>query len=131
VGNPACGHRDVSGITLIVLPPGFQEPLGGYYEDWRPVAFAIARELTKTVTSVVEDNGQPAIDAMFAGKKAVGTILCLAFCPIVAKHPFTGRPTVMPLKVANLVDLYTGRKMSSALLTELTLANHMMQMALQ
>jgi hypothetical protein len=124
----------MEGIVALHLTPRVAKagywPTGGYYQDWRPVAWAITQELTKTVASVVGDNGQPAIDPLFKGKKAVGAILCLAFCPIVAKHPVTGKAIVMPLKVATLVDLYTGRRMSTELLTELTLANHMMQTVL-
>jgi len=42
----------------------------------------------------------------------------------------SGRAVVMPLKVATLVDLYTGRRMSPEFLTEVTLANHAMQTVL-
>jgi hypothetical protein len=82
----------------------------------------------KAVTAVVDDNGQSVIDDLFKEKKAVGAVLCMAFCPIVAKHPDTEKAVVMPLKIAILIDLYTGRRMSQDLLTEITLVNHAMQL---
>lgn len=122
------------GIIALHLTPRISRagfwPMGGYYQDWQPVAWQIASELRKAVAAVVEDNGQPAINTLFSGRKAVGQILCVAFCPIVAKHPVSGRAVVMPLKVATLVDLYTGRRMSADFLTEVTLANHAMQTVL-
>ncbi|PZW41821.1 hypothetical protein C8P66_12011 [Humitalea rosea] len=104
--------------------------MGGYYQDWQPVAWQIASELRKAVAAVVEDNGQRAINTLFKDRKAVGQILCVAFCPIVAKHPVSGKAVVMPLKVATLVDLYTGTRMSADFLTEIALANHAMQTVL-
>jgi len=122
------------GIVALHLTPRIAKagfwPTGGYYEDWRPVAITVTQELTKAVAAIVTDNGQPAIDALFKDRKAVGAVLCLAFCPIVAKHPMTGTAVVMPLKVPALVDMYTGTKMSRDLLMEITLANHEMQTVL-
>lgn len=122
------------GIVALHLTPRIAKagfwPTGGYYSDWRPVAWHIAGELRETVSAVVRDNGQPAIDGLFQGKKAVGAILCVAFCPVVAKHPMSGKAVVMPLKVAVLVDLYTGAKMSADFCVEVALANHAMQTVL-
>ena len=122
------------GIVALHLTPRIAKagfwPTGGYYQDWRPVAWQIVGELQKAVTSVVEDNGQATIDSLFKGKKAVGGILCMAFCPIVAKHPESAKAVVMPLKIATLVDLYTGTRMSNDFLVEVARVNHAMQMVL-
>jgi hypothetical protein len=122
------------GIVALHLTPRIAKagfwPTGGYYQDWRPVVGQIVSELQQTVSAVVRDNGQAEINKLFQGRKAVGAILCLAFSPIVAKHPVSGKAVVMPLKVATLVDLYTGRRMSADFYVEVALANHAMQTVL-
>lgn len=122
------------GVVALHMTPRIAQaslwPTGGYYTDWRPVAREVADELRKPLSAVINDNGQSEIDAKFEGKKAVGHVLCLAFVPIVAKHPKSDSAVVMPLKVAVLVDMLTGSKMSDELLVEVTLANDRMQTAL-
>jgi len=61
---------------------------------------------------------------------AVGSVLCFAFCPTVAAHPVTGKPTVMPLKVAILVNLVSKTEFPSPFLQEIGHLNHEMQTAL-
>lgn len=122
------------GIVALHLTPRIAKagfwPAGGYYHDWRPVAGQVISELQQTVSAVVRDYGQSEIDKVFHSRKAVGVILCVAFSPIVAKHPVSGKAVVMPLKVATLVDLYTGRRMSADFCVEVARANHAMQTVL-
>ncbi|MAY28166.1 MAG: hypothetical protein CL627_02775 [Aurantimonas sp.] len=82
------------------------------------------------ISDVLKDNGQEAIDNVFAGTKAVGSILCVAFIPTVARNPQTGNPVVMPLKVATLVNLVADRPPSTEMLAEIAAANHTMQTSL-
>jgi hypothetical protein len=79
----------------------------------------------------VRDNGQPAIDAIFAGKKAVGRVLCTAFLPTVAISPDTGVPTFMPLKIATLVTLASDAPLPHSLHLEIWCANEVMQRRLK
>lgn len=122
------------GIVALHLTPRIAKadfwPTGRYYLDWRSVAWNIVSELRETVSAVVRDNGQATIDELFQGKKAVGAVLCIAFCPVVAKHPLKEKTVVMPLKFAVLVDLYTGARMSADFFVELALTNHAMQTVL-
>lgn len=64
---------------------------------------------------------------IFAGKKAVGTVLCLAVFPTVARNPLTGNPVVMPIKVATLVEVAPSHPISVSLHAEIEAANHKMQ----
>jgi hypothetical protein len=122
------------GIVALHLTPRIAKagfwPSGRYYTDWHPVALRVADKLREIVAGIVKDNGQSEIDALFAGRKAAGSVLCLAFCPIVARHPFADAAVVMPLKVATLVDLQTGRNISHGMLAEIERANHAMQIVL-
>lgn len=119
------------GIVALHLTPHIAKfnvwPTGGYYNDYEPVVNLVRKELVERVSAVVRDNGQLAINQMFKDKKAVDRILCVAFCPIVAESPVTGKPTVMPLKVAILVELDTGKEMSEDFICEIVKANEAMQ----
>jgi hypothetical protein len=105
-------------------------PEGGFFADWRQPAVYTIEKLTGMISDVLKDNGQEAIDAVFAGKKAVGSILCVAFIPTVARNPVTGNAVVMPLKVATLVNLVAKRPPSAEMQAEIEAANHTMQTAL-
>lgn len=105
-------------------------PEAGFFADWRQPAVRTIEMLTGMISDVLKDNGQEAIDDVFAGKKAVGSILCVAFIPTVARNPITGNAVVMPLKVATLVNLVADRPPSAAMLAEIEAANHTMQTAL-
>jgi hypothetical protein len=95
-----------------------------------PSAVHVVAVLQTIISQVVLDNGNASIDNLFAGKKAVGSVLCVAFCPTVAAHPVTGTPTVMPLKVATLVNMVEGKEPSLPLLQEIERMNHEMQTVL-
>jgi hypothetical protein len=105
-------------------------PEDGFFADWRQPAVYTIGKLTGMISDVLKDNGQTAIDNVFAGKKAVGSILCVAFIPTVAKNPETGNAVVMPLKVATLVNLVVDRPPSAEMRAEIEAANHTMQTAL-
>jgi hypothetical protein len=119
------------GIVAFHLTPRILEaglwPQGKYYIDWRfPAATAVGL-LNQMISQVVADNGQATIDAIFAGTKTAGTVLCLAFFPTVAANPLTGNPVVMPIKVATLVEMAPGQPLSPALHGEIEAANDEMQ----
>lgn len=105
-------------------------PEGGFFDDWRQPAAHTIGSLTAMIVDVLKDNGQEAIDNVFAGKKAVGSILCVAFIPTVARNPTTGNAVVMPLKVATIVDLVVDRRPSIELFVEIQAANDIMQTVL-
>lgn len=105
-------------------------PEGGFFADWRQPADYTIGKLTGMISDVLKDNGQAAIDDVFAGKKAVGSILCVAFIPTVATNPTTGNAVVMPLKVATLVNLVAHRPPSAEMWAEIRAAHHTMQTAL-
>lgn len=113
-------------LTPRILKEGLW-PEGRYYIDWRfPAAVAVSR-LNQMISQLVIDNGQAAIDAVFAGKKAAGTVLCLALFPTVARNPITGNAIVMPIKVTTLVEMVPSRPLSIALHNEIEHANHRIQ----
>lgn len=119
------------GIVAFQLTPRILQanlwPKGKYYIDWRfPAATALGL-LNQMISKIVIDNGQAAIDAIFAGKKAAGTVLCLAFFPTVARNPLTGNAVVMPIKIATLVEMAPNHPLSSALHSEIEAANEVMQ----
>jgi hypothetical protein len=105
-------------------------PEGGFFADWRQPAAITVGKLTEMIFDIVKDNGQEAIGNVFAGKKAVGSILCVAFIPTVARNPVTGNTVVMPLKVATLINLVADRLLSAEMQAEIEAANHTMQTAL-
>lgn len=105
-------------------------PKGGFFADWRQPAAHTIERLTRMISDVVKDNGQEAIGEVFAGKKAVGSILCAAFVPTVARNPGTGNAVVMPLKVAALINLIADRLPAAEMQAEIVAANHIMQTAL-
>jgi hypothetical protein len=100
------------GVVALHLTPRLQTeniwPQGGFYSDWRQPALDVSSACRAMLAQVVTDNGQPRIDDIFRGTKVAGSILCVGFCPTVAAHPVTGLPTVMPLKVATLVQVCLG-----------------------
>lgn len=123
------------GIVAFNLTPRLLQahavwPEGGYFADWRLPAIHLAEACRQMVGQIVVDNGQAKIDALFRGKKATGSVLCLAFCPTVALHPETSKPVVMPLKVGTVVAISEENPLSDAFGTELTVLNHMMQTSL-
>lgn len=129
------GSNANEGIVCLQLTPRILNadlwPKGRYFIDWRlPMSQAVSL-LNQWVSQVVIDNGQQAIDALFAGKKAAGTVLCLALFPTVARNPVTGNAVVMPIKVATLVEIVPGRPLSIALHSEIEAANHRMQTQLR
>jgi hypothetical protein len=119
------------GVVAFQLTPRILKadlwPKGKYYIDWRFPAAAAVGLLSQMISQVVADNGQPAIDAIFAGKKAAGAVLCLAFFPTVAMNPLTGNPVVMPIKVATLVEMAPSHPLSPTLHSEIEAANEAMQ----
>lgn len=122
------------GIVALHLTPRLNTkdlwPTGAYFADYRFAGEYIRGAMVTMVSQVIWDNGQAAIDAIFSGKKAVGTVLCIAFTPMVAAHPITQRPTFMPFKVPVLVNLATTVSMTSSLAYELREANEGMQLYL-
>lgn len=123
--------RASEGIVAFHLTPRILKtdlwPANSYYIDWQYPASAAVVHLNKMISQIVIDNGQADVDAIFAGKKAVGTVLCLAIFPTVARNPVTGNPVVMPIKVATLVEMSRGRHLSAALHREIWSANDAMQ----
>ncbi len=119
------------GIVAFQLTPRIIDsdlwPKGGAYIDWRVPAAKAVDLLVKMISKIVIENGQPAVDAVFAGKKAVGAVLCLAIFPTVARNPETGNAVVMPIKVAILVELAPSYPISKSLHSEIELANDAMQ----
>ena len=113
-------------LTPRILKAGLW-PTGGYYSDWKSPACKAVTDLTQMVSEVVIDNGQAVIDKAFAGKKAAGTVLCLALFPTVATNPVTGNAVVMPIKVATLVDIAPSQPLSDTLHCEIEAANDRMQ----
>ena len=79
---------------------------------------------------LVHDNGQAAIDDLFRGKKAVSSVLCIAFAPTLAISPTTSLTTVMPLKVPAIISLGDQNPMSAGFLAEVATLNHQMQTVL-
>ncbi|WP_454632778.1 hypothetical protein [Bradyrhizobium cenepequi] len=123
------------GIVAFNLTPRLLQehsiwPHDGCFLDWNMPAAAVVQGCARMVDQIVIDNGRPAIDALFRGKKATGSVLCLAFCPTVAFHPQTGKQVVMPLKVGTVVPVSHENPLSDAFGTELTVLNHMMQTTL-
>ena len=82
------------------------------------------------ISQVVIDNEKSEMDKLFTGKKAVGSVLCIAIFPTVAINPVTGNPVVMPIKIAIVIELSLKNPMSAPFLDEITAANHMMQITL-
>jgi len=123
--------RANEGIVAFQLTPRILQanlwPEGKYYIDWRYPAATALGLLNQMISKIVIDNGQAAIDAIFAGKKAAGTVLCLAFFPTVATNPLTGNPVVMPIKIATLVEMAPSHPLSSTLHSEIEAANEVMQ----
>lgn len=119
------------GIVALHLTPRILKadlwPKNSYYIDWQYPASAAVVHLHKMISQIVMDNGQADVDAIFAGKKAVGTVLCLAIFPTVARNPVTGNPVVMPIKVATLVEMSRSRPLSAAIYREIWAANDAMQ----
>ena len=105
-------------------------PEGGFFADWTIPAALIFTKLNEMISEVVNDNGQEMINNVFAGKKAVGAILCIAFIPTVARNPITGNAVVMPLKAVVCVNLVADRLPSNAMSAEIEAAHHTMQTSL-
>lgn len=122
------------GIVAFNLTPRLLDaglwPENGFFSDWRQPAAHTIRMLRKLISDVVTDNGQQAIDDIFAGKKAASSILCVAFIPTVARNPNTGNAVVMPLKVATVIHLSANCPPSTAMTAEIEEANHIMQTVL-
>jgi hypothetical protein len=122
------------GIVALHLTPRLQTadvwPEGGFFLDWQQPAIAVASACRTMLAQVMAENGSSRINDIFRGTKVTGSILCLGFCPTVAALPLTGRPTVMPLKVATLVEISTLNPLSGDFLGELTVLNHQMQTVL-
>ncbi|ABE62191.1 hypothetical protein Nham_1367 [Nitrobacter hamburgensis X14] len=121
-------------IVALHLTPRLQSadiwPAGGSFLHWGQPAIAVASACHAMLTEVVTDNGMAKIDDIFRGTKVAGVVLCLGFCPTVAINPLTGRPTMMPLKVATLVEISQLNPLSGSFFSELTGLNHQMQTVL-
>ncbi|OLP59592.1 hypothetical protein BJF93_20485 [Xaviernesmea oryzae] len=119
------------GIVAFQLTPRIAKadlwPENSYYVDWRIPAAKAVELFTQMVSQVVIDNGQAEIDRIFAGKKAVGAVLCLGVFPTVARNPLTGNPVVMPVKVATVVEVAPNHPISDSLHAEIEAANDKMQ----
>ena len=119
------------GIVALHLTPRLNMkelwPDDAYFSDYRFPAAHVTGAMRVMVSQVLWDNGQTAIDAIFAGKKAVGSVLCMAFAPTVAAHPDTGKPTFMPIKVPVVVHIATGATIPNAFCHEISEANEGMQ----
>lgn len=100
---------------------------GTYYQDWRAVYKEYRTQISHMIDQVVKDNGQAAIDNIFDGKKAVGSVLCLAIFTIIAENPLSGNPVVMPIKMAVHIPIAPKFMPSEAFYKEILLANHAMQ----
>jgi len=87
--------------------------------------------MRKMLAVIITDNGQEAVDQIFAGKKAVGSVLCVAFLPTVAVCPETRRPTFMPIKIATVISLASNATLPHSLYLELWCANEVMQRKLR
>lgn len=123
------------GIVCLHLTPrilkGGLWPEGKFYEDWRFAAVKCASDMVQWVSQIVIDNGQADVDAIFAGKKAAGEVLCIALFAVPARNPESGNAVVMPIKVATTVSLAPNYPVSDALQHEIVAANHLMQTLLQ
>jgi hypothetical protein len=119
------------GIVALHLTPRLNMkelwPDNAYFSDYRFPAAHVIGAMRVMVSQVLWDNGQTSIDAIFAGKKAVGSILCVAFAPTVAAHPATGKPTFMPIKVSVVVHIATQVTISDIFYHEISQANEGMQ----
>ncbi|BBF94341.1 hypothetical protein [Blastochloris tepida] len=120
-----------TGIVALHLTPRFQIsslfPEGYLFDRWECGVAYVAGAVRAMVTQVVCENGQSAIDNIFIKKKAVGAVLCLAFIPVVAKHPETGLNTFMPLKICVIVKLSSSVQLPMSLMGELYEINDAMQ----
>jgi hypothetical protein len=119
------------GIVALHITPRLNTadlwPAGAYFADYRLAGEYVRGAMITMVSQVVWDNGQAAVDAIFSGKKAVGTVLCISFVPMIAAHPKTLRPTFMPFKVPVLVNLATNPPVSPSFYTQIEEANEGMQ----
>jgi len=119
------------GIVALHLTPRLNMkelwPDGAYFSDYRFPAAHVQGAMRVMVSQVLWDNGQTEVDAIFTGKKAVGSVLCVAFAPTVAAHPHTGKPTFMPIKVPVVVHIATGATVPDDFHNEISEANEGMQ----
>lgn len=122
------------GMVCLHLTPRLLQtglwPLGGYHLDWRFPASKALQCLNNWVSQVVVDNGQDAVDALFVGKKAAGTVLCIGLFATAARNPLTGNAVVMPIKVATLVEIAPANPLSTEIHAEVEAANNRMQLQL-
>ncbi|WP_213775715.1 hypothetical protein [Bradyrhizobium sp. dw_78] len=123
-----------AGIVALHLTPRLQSaaiwPEGGCFLHWGRPAIAVSEACHAMLTQMVSENERGTIDGIFRGKKTSGDVLCLGICPTVAISPMTGRPTMMPLKVATLVKISDLNPLSDAFFGELAGLNHQMQTVL-
>ena len=117
----------VFNLTPYILDADPWPEEGSYYRDWSDVYRICRSMISQMIDQVVEDNGQAAIDEIFAGKKAVGSVLCLAIFTTIAGNPLTGNPIVMPIKMAVHIPLASKFNLSGDFYEEVLLANQAMQ----
>jgi hypothetical protein len=124
-----------TGIVGLHLTPrlawGTRWPDDHVFEDHNVAAYFAIDQMRAMVGAVIADNGQQEIDRIFAGKKAVGHVLCIAFLPTIAISPETGRPTFMPIKISTVFSLASSAPLPHSLYLELWCANEVMQRKLQ
>ena len=122
------------GIVVFNLTPRLIDanlwPENNCHIDWSIPTAQASTLIQKMISQVVIDNEKSEMDKLFTGKKAVGSVLCIAIFPTVAINPVTGNPVVMPIKIAIVIELSLKNPMSAPFLDEITAANHMMQITL-
>jgi hypothetical protein len=121
------------GIVAFHLTPRMQLPTLWPpipFADWRYASDIVIDACQRMIGQLIHDNGQPAMDELFRGKKAISSVLCIAFAPTLAISPVTCLTTVMPLKVATIVSLGDQNPMPADFLAEAVTINHLMQTVL-
>ncbi|MFG6500117.1 hypothetical protein [Sulfitobacter sp. 1A15106] len=117
----------VFNLTPYILDADPWPAEGTYYQDWRVVWTICRSMISGMIEQLIADNGQAEIDKIFAGKKTVGSILCLAIFTTVAKNPLTGNPVAMPIKMAVHIPVASKCNLAGDFYDEVNLANHAMQ----
>jgi len=124
-----------TGIVGLHLTPrlawGSLWPDDHVFENYQDASFFAIEQMRTMLATLVADNGQKEIDQIFAGKKAVGSVLCIAFLPTVAISPETQQPTFMPIKIATVISLASSAILPHSLYLELWCANEVMQRKLR
>lgn len=122
------------GIVALHLTPRLQNsslwPGGLEFPSWEVACLTVTQTIQAMIAKVVADNGEDAIKRLFAEKKTVPAVLCVAFFPIVAPHPETGTRVFMPLKLAMIVNLLSDGEPSAGMMEEIKALHHAMQTVL-